>query len=338
MSFEKFASLLSILCCPSCKHDLILKDSFFECLNCSTNYPIIENIPRFVPENYWNLNTDNDEITKKTKNYFGFEWDYFNDWGFIDDSLIPNDKNFAYLGGTSNARKKTFDTKVRLSNSHLKPDTFTLDAGCGNGRYTYEAGLRSQGIVIGVDIGYGSVKSAYKNTTELDNVFILQANLFDLPFKDNILDNAFSNGVLMHTGNAKKAFYEICRIIKPNGFFVAHVYNKLNPFWEFNDRVIRFFTTKMSIESNLKLAKFLAKVGRRVELKKNGFKYANYFIRLQSTVHHMFDWYSAPIATHHTFNELKKWFSDNQFETMDSNPKETFWDRPWAVNILGKKN
>ena len=58
----------------------------------------------------------------------------------------------------------------------------------------------------------------------------------------------------------------------------------------------------------------------------------------------MFDWYSAPIATHHTYKELKEWFKDNNFEVLDdinkkirSQEKVYPWKKPWAINLKGKK-
>jgi hypothetical protein len=40
------------------------------------------------------------------------------------------------------------------------------------------------------------------------------------------------------------------------------------------------------------------------------FQLMNSFIRLEAGHHYIFDWYSAPIATHHTYDEAFGWFRD----------------------------
>ena len=202
---------------------------------------------------------------------------------------------------------------------------------------TYEAARRGKALVIGVDIGYGSVESAKKNNDEFDNVVIIQASLLNLPFKNNVIDAAFSNGVLMHTGNAKKAFYAIARTVRKEGVFVAHLYHKLNPVWEVNDYLLRLITTKLSVKSNMRLAVILSRIGSVLYLNKIVFQFVNLFVRIQPTVHHMFDWYSAPIATHHNYIEVAKWFEYCGFQLLDKLPRIGVIRRPWALNLKGRK-
>jgi len=334
---NKFTKVESLLKCLKCNHDLYYESERFRCNNCNAEFPIIDNIPRFVPENFWNLDENSATIQEKTKNYFGFEWDYFKNWGFINDEDVPEDKIDLYRGGRVSDRKSAFETKCRLNNDELKKGKIILDAGCGNGRYTYEAASRGGGLIVGVDVGYGSVTSAYHNTKELDNVIIMQCDLFNLPFKDNVFDSCFSNGVLMHTGNASKAFDEISRTIKPGGVFVAHLYNRLNPIWEFNDYIIRIVTTRLSIRANIKFAKFMSGISKKINKLPGGFERINYFLRLQPSIIHMYDWYSAPIATHHTYKELARWFRKNNFSILDPIPERGLWKQPWAINLKGIK-
>lgn len=339
---KNYSKLLNLIKCLDCNNELKFFDQNFICTKCENVYPIINGIPRFVDKKFFKLNDDNINIENKTKNYFGYEWDYFKRWGFIDDNLI-NKYNGEYSGGTVNDRKKAFKYKCRLDSSELN-NKIVLDCGCGNGRYTYEARLKGNdnSLIIGLDIGYGSVKSAYENTREFDNILIIQCSLFNLPFKDNVIDSAFSNGVLMHTGNAQKVFNEISRTIKRNGVFVAHLYGKLNPIWEFNDYWIRKITTKLSIEKGIKLAKILTKLSRVINKFPRGFDIANLFFRIQPSVIHMFDWYCAPIATHHTYIELSNWYKKNNFKILDNlydkkQQQKNFFKRPWAINLKGKK-
>jgi len=326
-----------LLECLECKNNLSLEEDGFKCENCGQKYPIIDGIPRFVPENFWKLDNSKQSLDEKTKNYFGYEWEFFEKWGFYDDKELSDEEKKLYVAATVETRKKTFNSKCRMTEENLSKDKTILDAGCGNGRYTYEAAIRGEALIIGVDLGYGSVKSAYSNTKELDNVIILQANLFNLPFKKENIDNCFSNGVLMHTGNAPKAFKCVSEKIKSGGIFVAHVYNTLNPLWEFNDFIIRFITTRLNIDLNMKFARFMANIGRIAHKNKKIYEFVNLLLRAEGHPILMFDWYAAPIATHHSYKELAKWFEESNFDVLDKIPKRGIIKQPWGINLKGKK-
>ncbi|MCB9891034.1 MAG: methyltransferase domain-containing protein [Planctomycetes bacterium] len=332
--------LTELLRCVKChaplEHVVTLETVAFDCLQCASRYPIIDGIPRFVSAEFIRRDEHNDELARKTKNYFGFEWDHFRDWGFLPDTPSGVDPNTS--GGTVSDRQRAFQSKCRLNEDDLGRDKVVLDAGCGNGRYTLEAALRGPRLVIGVDLGYGAVTSARDNTQQHDNVVIIQADLHDLPFRDDVIDSCFSNGVLMHTGDAERAFGEIARTIRPGGVFVAHVYQKLHTIWEHNDRHIRDFTTKLSIEEGLEFARLMAQLARFLDRFEGVLPRANDYLRLQVTEHHMFDWYSAPTASHHTYAELAAWFDAHAFSLLDELPSHP--DQPtgeWACNLKGRK-
>ncbi len=304
-----------LLRCLSCREEnLVLDDANFACRSCEQRYPIIDGILRFVPESYYRLDDGRVSVEERTKNYFGHEWDVFRQWGFIkDEDVTFSNQRFATMGGTIQARGKAFGSKCRLAAADLVKGKVVLDAGCGNGRYTYEAASRGDALLLGVDISYGAVQSAHCNNEHHENVFIIQASLFDLPFRDEVIDCGFSNGVLMHTGNAHDAFGEICRVIKPSGVFVTHLYHKLNPVWEINDRLLRAVTTRMSVNANMKLAAILARIGVVCANVPYLLRVINLFLRLQPSIPDMYDWYSAPVATHHTCPELAEWYAEYGF-------------------------
>jgi SAM-dependent methyltransferase len=61
-------------------------------------------------------------------------------------------------------------------------DKLVLDAGCGVGRFM-EVVEKWGGNVVGVDLSF-SVDAAFKNLGLKENVHIIQADIFDLPFKE----------------------------------------------------------------------------------------------------------------------------------------------------------
>jgi SAM-dependent methyltransferase/uncharacterized protein YbaR (Trm112 family) len=345
--------LLEYLACPDCGNELDLKifyeesmeikDGVFICKNCPNYYFLIDYIPRFLPvdvitksdflidftskyhekleqlnvllsKNITEFMKDEYQIRFKTIEYFGYEWTKFNNWGWLEEEDIPKKEHIKYNGGFISNTIGVFKSKSLMNEGDLINGKLILDAGCGNGRFSNQA-AKYGAEVIGVDIGTGAVKAAYENTKETDNIHIIQGDLFKLPFRKNIFYTSFSIGVLMHTGDAYRAFISIASHIKPGGVFTVHVYHKLNPVWEINDFLLRKITTNMSIEGNLKFANFMSKLGRLIS-KNRLFSVANLVIRVQPTLHHMYDWYSAPIATHHTYYEVKRWFIKNNFKIL----------------------
>jgi len=369
--------LLNYLDCPGCvselnleildKAKLEIKDGIFVCPKCGNYYFLIEYIPRFLPldvikrSDYWAnfagkyrerlakldiplskdetnfIEEDDYEIRLRTIEYFGYEWKKFMNWGWLEEDDIARKDRLKYTGGFISNTVSAFKTKSLLNGDDLAKGKLILDAGCGNGRFTNQA-AEYGAEVIGTDIGTGAVEAAYQNTRERDNIHIIQGDLFKLPFKKNLFDTAFSIGVLMHTGDAYQAFKSIISHIKVGGVFTAHVYHKLNPIWEINDFVLRKITTNMSIESNLKFANFMSKLGRLLWRMKV-LNVANLFIRVQPTLHHMYDWYSAPIATHHTYDEVHDWFAENGFDVTKTNrPKlKVSFLKPWSVTVKGRR-
>lgn len=244
-------------------------------------------------------------LKKHTIQNFGYEWTEYARFGW-DDPVY----NIAH------------EEKVFLRKALLNPEVIrgkiVLDAGCGNGRYTYWA-ARHGGEVVGMDLGAG-VESAYKNNSSLPNVHIVQGDILSPPF-GRAFDIVFSIGVLMHTGNARQGVASLAKKLKPGGSLTAHLYGKGNPVYEFLDSAIRRRTTKMTIERLSRLTHRLhaaARALRRARL----FGAANYLVRLDDHPHCIFDWYSAPVATHHTYYEVRKWFQDCGLTVIQTNEQE----------------
>ena len=55
---------------------------------------------------------------------------------------------------------------------------------------------------------------------------VKQADAENLPFQNNEFDMVYSWGVLHHTPDTEKAFFETLRVLKPGGEFIGMLYNK----------------------------------------------------------------------------------------------------------------
>lgn len=89
-----------------------------------------------------------------------------------------------------------------------------LDAGCGTGFLSIELSKLGFYNLIGVDI---SKKMLEKACLKKNYINLINANLLNLPFKNNFFDSIFSVATIGIVSS--KAFSELIRILKVDGFF-----------------------------------------------------------------------------------------------------------------------
>src|SRR5271169_2072831 len=209
--------LLKLLCCPRCRGDLTLTvgerssdghvmTGELKCTPCGTSHPVVRGIPRFGAAV---LSAD----VSSTVEGFGYEWSKLN-------SVLQN-KRF-----TDSALFLDFLRPVEPSYFKGK---VVLDAGCGLGRFTYWAQQFGAELVVGVDLSK-SCEAAFENTRKLENVLIVQADIFDMPLR-RAFDYVFSVGVLHHTASPRGAFAKVAALMKPGGAMSAWVYGRENNGW-----------------------------------------------------------------------------------------------------------
>jgi len=105
-----------------------------------------------------------------------------------------------------------------------------IEAGSGSGRFTKHA-LETGAMVLSFDYS-NAVEANYESNGENQNLLLVQANIYEMPFPDNIADKLFCFGVLQHTPNAKKAIDVLVQKLKKDGEIVCDHYpfNKNTPF------------------------------------------------------------------------------------------------------------
>ena len=297
-------SLLPYLACPVCLGDLTLSvreeaegevmEGGLACAACRCSYPITRFVPRCLPAQRTHLDAQTALIQDMTKASFGFEWTTHDRYGW-DDPYYNVAKE-----------KKTFHQKTLYDEKELA-GKLVLDGGCGNGRYLNQA-LACGAEVVGVDLT-DAAEAAYRNNRRNPRAHVLQADLFRLPFKPGVFDFAFSIGVLMHTGDARRAFQSIVRTVKAGGCVAVRLYGKENPVFEFNDRFLRALTIRIPapvLEEWSELGARISWLLRRIGL----YRLIRPFVFIHRDPVIVYDWYSAPIATHHTDREVAGWFND----------------------------
>jgi SAM-dependent methyltransferase/uncharacterized protein YbaR (Trm112 family) len=292
------------------------------CTQCGQNYQITDGVPHLLPaEQLQTKGKDLTRLQQQTVERFGFEWRYFQDWGWLPDYPDVPEFELKFLGGLAKHTESAFWSKSLLSRDDLHASNLVLDAGCGNGRFTNQA-AQTGAEVIGLDLGWG-VFSAFEHTRALPNVHLVRGDLFRLPFADKTFDRVFCIGVLQHTGNAGVAFDSLARVLQDGGLVVAHVYGRGLWTYELLDTILRNVTIRLSISAQLAFSRWMAALARWLRRSNEKLYWRIYqHINLLPTTHHMFDWWSAPIATHHTREEVLGWFERNGLEVLRTNPPD----------------
>lgn len=200
--------LLDLLACPTCAGHLrcssedtdasgdVLRGSL-RCDRCGATYPITNGIPRFVPASNY-------------ADSFGYQWNRF------------RQEQLDSCNGLQQSERR-FTTETAWSEDSLR-GKWILDAGCGAGRFL-EVASRAACNVVGLDIS-NAVDAARETLKDRHNVHLVQASIFDLPFRSDVFDGVYSIGVLQHTPDPLRATRSLPRVLKPGGALAVTIYER----------------------------------------------------------------------------------------------------------------
>jgi len=196
---------LELLVCPKCANSLrvsrsdrdaggTLAEGALACAGCSSEYPVTNGVPRFVPrENY--------------ASGFGLEWTTHARTQYDSYSGIP-------------VSERRFFEQTRWPRS--LPGELVLEVGSGSGRFTEQA-ANTGATVVSFDYSY-AVDANHASNGDRSNVLIVQADVFAMPFRRNSFDRIFCFGMLQHTPDPQRAFRALPEFLKPGGALCADIY------------------------------------------------------------------------------------------------------------------
>ena len=158
-------------------------------------------------------------------------------WGDLWKQRYSNHKNYSktelidLLGKTENLfQKRNLLPYCEMPND--LSNQLVLEIGSGAGGHSAVFSRRGASVVA-IDITLErAISTAQKLQLISDNGRAYQGDSEKLPFRDSSFDIVYSNGVLHHTENTKKAINEVHRVLKPNGKAVLMLYARHSAaFW-----------------------------------------------------------------------------------------------------------
>lgn len=232
------SELLKILRCPKTKNELFFEESNDKSTdgNLVTNdrkfiYPIVKGVPRFVGESNY---ADN----------FGMQWNHFSKTQLDSYSgqAISSDRFWKATGWISSEMK----------------GKWILDVGCGSGRFA-EVALSAGAKVVALDYS-SAVDACYRNFMGHPNLYVVQGDIYELPFDFEVFSYIYSLGVLQHTPNPERAFNSLPPLLIKGGKLCVDYYEKswkslfLPKYW------LRPFTKRISKKNLFQFLKYVIPV------------------------------------------------------------------------------
>lgn len=331
--------LLDLIVCPGCRADLTLEafteqgeevvEGALACARCAATFPVVEGVPRLLAPAL---------LGRMRHRYPAF---FARHPGFLpagtagDETLADTLESFTRQRldlkppGPAVASQWQANLARNLGGA-IRPDhlrgKLVLDVGCGFGRHLYcasELGAET----VGVDLS-GGVDLAYRNNRSHPRCHVVQANVFDRPFRDHAFDVVWSFGVLHHMPDPHAGFRAMVPFAKRDGGIVAiWVYGYRGMAFTYrlsHMRALHRVTRELSAEARVRASKAVAGVlsalywgplglARRVGLRR-------VVDRLPLSVYVGHEWsarvaavhdrLSTPITHFHDHDELLGWCRD----------------------------
>jgi SAM-dependent methyltransferase/uncharacterized protein YbaR (Trm112 family) len=275
-----------VLACPYCRASLSASDDQVICTGCNRNFNVDSGIPQlFAPNDPEKFKGDVTEVVKSF-----YEENPFPNYDDIDSEETLMEK----------ARSGIF---AKLLDEQIPQGAFVLEVGCGTGQLTNFLGMHYNRRVFGSDMCLHSLRLAngFRDRCGIKNAGFVQMNLFRPAFREQAFDLVVSNGVLHHTADPYGAFKSIARLVKPNGYIVIGLYNKIGRLTtDFRRFLFRVTADKLAfLDAHMRNKNYNA------DRKRAWF----------------YDQYKHPHESKHTFSEVIDWYEKNGFEYLFSIPK-----------------
>ena len=225
---------------------------------------------------------------------------------FYKDNPFPNYKNEDNKASILNSGDKNYLAKI--FKNFVGFNKKVLEIGCGTGQLSAYFAIGTNNQIIGLDPTLASLQLATKFSSEnnLKNIKFVNADIFDDVFKENSFDYIWCNGVLHHTKDPYGAFKISIKYLKKNGYILIGLYNKVGRIrTHIRKYIYRLFGKKIILKIDPILRKKKLKSDDQIDA----------WIR---------DQYIHPVESTHSYDEVLKWFKDNNIDFINSIPKVNY--------------
>lgn len=147
--------------------------------------------------------------------------DIYNTYG--DRWYEAYDDSVALLRAESKTKTPWIIDRIK-EHGLLNENTRVLDVGCGAGFLSNALGLLNL-KVVGVDLSEESLKVAARHDST-QKVQYQTADAYKLPFDDHTFDVLTAMDFLEHVEDPAQVIHEFSRVLKPNGLFIFHTFNR----------------------------------------------------------------------------------------------------------------
>lgn len=215
--------------CPKTKNKLVLIET--EIVNgkvkvgylleesSGIKYPIIDFIPRFVQLNNY-------------ANNFGLEWN--------KHDRTQYDKTSGF-----NISQERYENETKWG--YNLNGEILLEAGSGSGRFT-EHLVKTNAMCISFDFS-NAVEANYRSNGQAENLLIIQASIYEMPFEENYFNRVLCIGVLQHTPDPRLSFKLLIKMLIKGGHICTDIYLKnFAKFYLTPKYLIHYYTKKMNPE------------------------------------------------------------------------------------------
>lgn len=297
------------------------------------SYPITNGIPRFV--------LTQDQGQQQTGGSFGFKWGQRETYE-SPEALGTFQKWLVHRHGFRSIEEmRGFFARRRR----------VLDAGCGSA-FSSSLVLNESwpGEWIGADIS-AAIDVAQDRLKAIPGTHFVQADILQLPFREQSFDMIFSEGVLHHTPSTERAFKSLVPLMNPGGEILFYVYRKKGPVREFTDDYVRDIISPLLPEKAWEVLRPLTKLGQALaelhtevevpedvpylEIKAGRYDvqrliywhFAKLFwnenLNFEENNHVNFDWYHPRYAHRHRELEIRRWCEESKLSIVHFDEQES---------------
>jgi SAM-dependent methyltransferase len=192
-----------------------------------------------------------------------------------------------------------------------------LDAGCGHGKYL--SALSDKNVeVVGMDITR-SIDLCQRLVGDRDNIHLVQGDVIHPPFAKASFDYVYSNGVIHHTPDTRRAFRALAALPKTSALYAVWVYPYRAKWWDVTQHSIRSITTRLPPG----LLRALCYIPVPLLSIPGIGAYSNTSLKTASwaeCAQVIFDFYGPKYQTHHTQEEIESWFREEGYNGIEFGP------------------